>query len=264
MKSTTATAIVIAAAASSAAAYTVHNVTVGDAGFTYDPDSITADVGDYVRFTIESGTHGIAQSTYDAPCSPYSDNSDDGSDGIYSGLITYSTIYDVPEYIIKINNTDPIWFYCPEAYHCQSGMTGVINIGTNQSLDTYTSLAETQSSNTQPSVEVGNTTLPDSSSSSSGSSSAVSSITSASASSSSPVSSSKISSSTTLSTSTAASSSSASASSASSSASSASASSTSASSTAASSSATAGAYTTAVSGGMLTAAVAAAVYFLGF
>jgi hypothetical protein len=30
-------------------------------------------------------------------------------------------------FILTINNTDPIWFYCPQSDHCQSGMVGVIN-----------------------------------------------------------------------------------------------------------------------------------------
>ncbi|KAK9382364.1 Cupredoxin [Kockiozyma suomiensis] len=157
----------VASLVTAVSAYTVHNVTVGDMGFTFTPDTITAKTGDYVRFTFESGTHAVAQATYDGPCSPYKDNSDDGTDGLFSGMITYSTTFDVPEYVIHINNTDPIWFYCPEAYHCQSGMTGVINPGKNQNLDTFTSLAEQQSTNTQPSVIVGNTTIGDSDESSS-------------------------------------------------------------------------------------------------
>lgn len=30
-------------------------------------------------------------------------------------------------FLVPINNTDPIWFYCAQARHCQVGMVGVIN-----------------------------------------------------------------------------------------------------------------------------------------
>ncbi|KAK9448877.1 Cupredoxin [Limtongia smithiae] len=154
-KTTVAVAGVLAMA-STASAYTVHAVTAGLDAFSFQPDSITADVGDYVVFTVTTGSHGIAQSTYDSPCSPYSDST--GVNGIFSGILSPTGDVNLT-YTIRINTTDPIWFYCPEAYHCQSGMTGVINPLANESLSDYTALAAEQTYNTQPSVEVGNTTI---------------------------------------------------------------------------------------------------------
>jgi len=31
-------------------------------------------------------------------------------------------------FTIDITTTDPIWFYCAQAMHCQAGMVGVINV----------------------------------------------------------------------------------------------------------------------------------------
>ncbi|KAK9432935.1 hypothetical protein V1505DRAFT_390863 [Lipomyces doorenjongii] len=97
-------------------AYQVHNISVGQGALDYSPNTVTASVGDYVQFTFLTGTHGVAQASYDSPCTPYSDSTEGaGKNGIYSGLIAPYTNYS-PTYTIRINSTDPIWFYCPEAY----------------------------------------------------------------------------------------------------------------------------------------------------
>ncbi|KAK9483637.1 hypothetical protein V1527DRAFT_261738 [Lipomyces starkeyi] len=140
-------------------AYKVHNISVGEGALDYTPNSVIASVGDYVQFTFLTGTHAVAQASYDSPCTPYSDSTEGaGNNGIYSGLISPFTNYS-PKYTIRINSTDPIWFYCPEAYHCQSGMVGVINPGKDQSLSDFTNLAAQQSRNQAPAVLSGNTTI---------------------------------------------------------------------------------------------------------
>ncbi|KAK9356083.1 Cupredoxin [Lipomyces doorenjongii] len=140
-------------------AYQVHNISVGQGALDYSPNTVTASVGDYVQFTFLTGTHGVAQASYDSPCTPYSDSTEGaGKNGIYSGLIAPYTNYS-PTYTIRINSTDPIWFYCPEAYHCQSGMVGAINPGNGQSVSDFTNLAAQQSHNSAPAVVLGNTTI---------------------------------------------------------------------------------------------------------
>ncbi|KAK9248612.1 Cupredoxin [Lipomyces tetrasporus] len=140
-------------------AYTVHNVSVGEGALDYTPNTISAKVGDFVVFTFLSGTHGVAQASYDSPCLPYSDSTEGaGKTGLYSGLITPIRNYD-PTYTIRIDTTDPIWFYCPEAFHCQTGMVGVINPGDGQSVADFSSAAENLSRNLAPAVEFGNTTV---------------------------------------------------------------------------------------------------------
>ncbi|KAK9255806.1 Cupredoxin [Lipomyces tetrasporus] len=166
-------------------AYTVHNVSVGEGALDYTPNAISAKVGDFVVFTFLSGTHGVAQASYDSPCLPYSDSTEGaGKTGLYSGLITPIRNYN-PTYTIRIDTTDPIWFYCPEAFHCQTGMVGVINPGDGQSVADFSSAAENLSRNLAPAVEFGNTTVGATSpvSSPSSSSSAASSVASTSSSS---------------------------------------------------------------------------------
>ncbi|KAK9470756.1 Cupredoxin [Dipodascopsis tothii] len=151
--------VALAALAGVSSAATVHQVKVGESGYAYVPSSITAKVGDYVEFSFYYGTHSIAQSDYSSPCQPLEDTNN--TLGLYSGLVTPDSDSGyAPTYTIRINNTDPIWFYCAEAYHCQSGMTGVINPpSSGDSLDDYTSSAETQGSNVRPSTVLGNTTV---------------------------------------------------------------------------------------------------------
>ncbi|KAK9457629.1 hypothetical protein V1511DRAFT_486212 [Dipodascopsis uninucleata] len=166
MKSFSAIALGISTFVAAASAYTVHNVTVGNNTLFFEPNSITAEKGDYVRFIIMSTTHGIAQTLYSTPCQPL-----ESEDAFYSGLLTVagSDPSDYLEFTIQVNSTDPIWYYCPEAYHCQSGTVGVINPPKNstESITSFTDAASRASSNVVPSVVQGNVTIGDSSSSSS-------------------------------------------------------------------------------------------------
>ena len=52
-------------------AKTIH-VNVGENGLTFDPASITADMGDEIQFEFYPGSHSVAQSTFDKPCQPSS------------------------------------------------------------------------------------------------------------------------------------------------------------------------------------------------
>lgn len=49
-----------------------------------------------------------------------------------------------------VNNTDPMAFYCTVASHCQSGMVGVVNPSSSNSLDKYKSSAKSASANKAP------------------------------------------------------------------------------------------------------------------
>jgi plastocyanin len=114
--SSTATTMSMASPAADAAAE-VQTVQVGNGGFTFVPDTITADKGDVIQFVIHS-THSVANSAFDSPCLPIS-----GSASIWSGFpSTDGTIFSV-----TINDTTPQWLYCAAPEHCQSGMAMVIN-----------------------------------------------------------------------------------------------------------------------------------------
>jgi plastocyanin len=55
-------------------------VQVGDKGDVFDPNTITADVGDVVEFHF-AGRHSVAQSAFNSPCKS-------GSTDIFSGIMS--------------------------------------------------------------------------------------------------------------------------------------------------------------------------------
>ncbi|QDS73841.1 hypothetical protein FKW77_006575 [Venturia effusa] len=114
-----------------AATFTVE---VGQGGQdTYTPSTVTAAVGDIVTFKFDS-LHDVAQGPYDSPCLSHTEG------GIYSGIMSSG------EFSIKINNTDPIWYYCSVGSHCQNGMVGVINPpSSGETLSSYSSAAASAS-----------------------------------------------------------------------------------------------------------------------
>ena len=67
-----------------ALAQTVHEVSVGDGGLVFDPDTVSAAVNDQVRFTFYPRNHSVAESPYDAPCTPK-------DAGIFSGYMPVSS-----------------------------------------------------------------------------------------------------------------------------------------------------------------------------
>lgn len=105
---------------SSASTSTVHHVDVGEDGLTFTPASLKVPVGDKVEFHFYPRAHFVAQSTFENPCSPISKG------GFFSGVIPTSDKSD-KVFTVTVNNTDPIWYYCGVAQHCQAGMVGVIN-----------------------------------------------------------------------------------------------------------------------------------------
>ncbi|KAK1926460.1 Cupredoxin [Papiliotrema laurentii] len=109
---------------------TTHEVVVGANGLKYDPDNVTAAVGDTVNFTFMPGNHTVTQSTFAAPCV---------NAGIASGFRTAAE----NTFSILINSTDPIWIYCSQVGHCQSGMVMAINAPAtgNETLAAYRALA---------------------------------------------------------------------------------------------------------------------------
>jgi plastocyanin len=98
------------------AAAATHIIAAGKSGLIFSPDTTTAAVGDNLVFDFSPG-HDVTQGAYDSPCTPV-------AGGFYSGFISSTT---KNKFIVKVNSTDPIWFYCSVQGHCQGGMVGVIN-----------------------------------------------------------------------------------------------------------------------------------------
>ncbi|KAK3378830.1 extracellular serine-rich protein [Lasiosphaeria ovina] len=120
-------------------------VAVGKSGLTFDPNSITAKVGDVVEFNFYAKNHSVVGGDFLNPCKPA-----EGS--FFSGFFpTEANASQV--FRLTVNSTDPIVFYCSQntGSHCKNGMAGVINPTTLRSLSAYQTLAK---------ALVGNATSP--------------------------------------------------------------------------------------------------------
>jgi plastocyanin len=116
-----------AAAASSSPTATVPviaaTITVGtSAGLPgFSPQNVTAKVGEAVEFVFNPSTHSIIQTSFDSPCN-YTNSS-----GFFSGPVTTSGGLNTNVFLVTVNDTNPIWFYCGFPTHCEAGMVGSIN-----------------------------------------------------------------------------------------------------------------------------------------
>ncbi|KAF7534898.1 hypothetical protein G7054_g5852 [Neopestalotiopsis clavispora] len=141
-----------------ASAQTVHVVSVSTANnnsLVFTPDNIQVPAGDMVQFQFRAGNHSVAQSTFDAPCSPISQHTN--QTGAFSGFMPVaasSSTGMIPTWTIMVANTNPMWFYCATGKHCQSGMVMVINENTaanaTRSLTEFKKLASAATANVGP------------------------------------------------------------------------------------------------------------------
>ena len=105
-----------------------HVVRVGSlsGALTFMPETLTAAAGDMVQFQFAPKNHTVTQSTFDQPCQPASLNSN--ITGIYSGFIPVAADASMTAtWTVALNDTKPLWLYCSQGKHCQSGMVMVIN-----------------------------------------------------------------------------------------------------------------------------------------
>ncbi|KAH8799930.1 Cupredoxin [Hyaloscypha sp. PMI_1271] len=96
-----------------------HDITVGPA-LSFSPNTTSASAGDTLTFHFFPGKHDVAQSSFSTPCAP-------SPNGFYSGFIVPDSGEDSTKFVVTVNDTQPIWFYCSEVMHCQLGMVGVVN-----------------------------------------------------------------------------------------------------------------------------------------
>ncbi|KAI8665329.1 hypothetical protein LRP88_04155 [Fusarium phalaenopsidis] len=123
-----------------------HIVEVGKGGLKYTPDTISAAKGDIIEFHFDS-MHTVVAGDFSKPCTPAT------SGGFYSGVLPAS---GNSFFSITVNNTDPIFFYCSIEGHCQAGMAGVINQGSD-TLKEYQSAAAKTDKSTSPKAAFGGT-----------------------------------------------------------------------------------------------------------
>ncbi|MCJ1302301.1 hypothetical protein MMC08_005104 [Hypocenomyce scalaris] len=118
----------------------------------YEPNNIQAEAGTMVQFQFYPKNHSVVQSTFDQPCQPIN-NIQSNVTGFFSGFMPVAEGAEMPTYTIMVNNTSPIWFYCSQAKHCQSGMVGVINAPAadqSRTIETFAALAKSVPANITP------------------------------------------------------------------------------------------------------------------
>jgi hypothetical protein len=59
----------------------------------------------------------------------------------------------IPTFTVTVNGTSPMWFYCSQAKHCQSGMVFAINPTAAKSLDGYKANCANATVNMVPSLD---------------------------------------------------------------------------------------------------------------
>jgi len=114
-----------------------HSVSVGQEGaLSFNPDSLTADVGDLIEFHFFSGSggHSVVSSTFASPCVAE-------TGAFFSGYIPGND-QGTTTFVVNVTSTDPIWFFCSLSTHCIGGMSGVVNPPAGQSIADYQSAAQ--------------------------------------------------------------------------------------------------------------------------
>lgn len=106
---------------------TVGHNTTGNGSAVFQPQRVTAELGDTVIFNFTLGNHTATQSTFSSPCTPAHDT-DITINGFDSGFRdagngTAITILTVPMLPQNVNQT--MWFY--DFNTCGQGGVGVIN-----------------------------------------------------------------------------------------------------------------------------------------
>jgi len=123
-------------------------ILVGSGGKTFTPSNITAAIGDEITFIFTGGNHTVTQSAFATPCELLV-NATAGTTGFSSGFVPVPAgSANFPAWTVQINVATPIWFFCEQTGHCQSGMVGSINAATtgNKTFADFKALAMSSTS----------------------------------------------------------------------------------------------------------------------
>ncbi|MCJ1330313.1 hypothetical protein MMC10_006996 [Thelotrema lepadinum] len=119
------------------------NPTNNTVSFEFRPNNVSASVGDVVIFNMLGLAHSVTQSSFDKPCQ---------SIGVFDTDLqsnpqnrTNQTLE-----VFSVYDNSPLWFYCKQTHHCQSGMVFAINPKSDQQMKAFISNA-IQSNVTGPS-----------------------------------------------------------------------------------------------------------------
>lgn len=137
------------ASTTAAAAAATHTVVVGANGtLEFNPQEVTAAPNDVVVFQFVAKNHTITQSSFPAPCQKLASTSTSGQVGFDSGFMPVAAnSTEFPTFSIVVNDTTPIWAYCRQTDHCESGMVFAINANDSSSKSFSAFLAEAKASN---------------------------------------------------------------------------------------------------------------------
>ncbi|KAF3314711.1 hypothetical protein TWF173_004524 [Orbilia oligospora] len=112
----------------------------GSSQLVFTPEVVYQKVGEQVRFQFYPQNHSVAQSSLDSPCSPLGGES--STAGFFSGFnFVKSVDQQIPTFTINISSAEPIYFYCAQGRHCQSGMVGIINPPNSDTISTFKATA---------------------------------------------------------------------------------------------------------------------------
>ncbi|KAG9244717.1 hypothetical protein BJ878DRAFT_55859 [Calycina marina] len=129
------TTLSTSASSTSTSAITTHTVAVGAVGHNFDPSSVEADIGDIVEYRFYPQNHSVGRAAFKQPCIPY-EVTGTGRIGFWSGFFpTQLVLSDPPKFQIRVNDTEPVFFYCSAPGACFDGMVGVINPNATQTFD---------------------------------------------------------------------------------------------------------------------------------
>src|SRR5690242_18228234 len=119
-----------------------HTIQVGLLDHKMRPETTEAHVGDIIEFHFYPLNHSIVRAEYGFPCIPY-EMTGSGKQGFFSGFHHVGRVLDnPPKYSIRVNDTEPIFFYCSAPGSCITwGMVGGINMNSSMSIDRQRTLA---------------------------------------------------------------------------------------------------------------------------
>lgn len=126
----------------SSSATQTHTIQVGLLDHKMRPETTEAAVGDIIEFDFYPLNHSIVRAEYGFPCIPY-EMTGSGKKGFFSGFNPVGKVLDdPPKYSVRVNDTEPIFFYCSAPGSCITwGMVGGINLNSNMSIDRQRTLA---------------------------------------------------------------------------------------------------------------------------
>jgi len=132
MKFSLATVLLAAASLVSAEDYRVlvGKAANGTNAFVYTPNQVTAKVGDRINFELHVKNHTATQSSFAQPCTRQRNTvtNELGVDSGFMPIPTNPVPTQIPVWTIEVKqDSSPIWLFCNQANHCNSGMVFAIN-----------------------------------------------------------------------------------------------------------------------------------------